>query len=97
MVVGEVPGQDPAEMGFVEDEDVVQALAPHRTDQTLDEGFCQGDLVGLLRPNGSDRRRPVLEGARRDGRLGGSRHGPGCLSGGASGSLPLAMQVATSE
>src|SRR6185436_16898732 len=37
MVVGEVAGQDAAEVLFAEDEDVIQALAPDRADEPLRE------------------------------------------------------------
>ena len=48
MVVSEVVGQDSAQVSFAEHENVVQALAPDRTDQALREGFCQG-LCGAVR------------------------------------------------
>ena len=48
MVVRKVRGQDAAEMSLAEDEDMVQALAPDRTDEALREGFCHG-LFGAVR------------------------------------------------
>ena len=37
MVIGEVAGQDAAQVSFAEDEDVIQTLAPDRTDEALGE------------------------------------------------------------
>ena len=37
MVIGEVPRQDSTQVPFVEDQDMVEALAADRTDQALDE------------------------------------------------------------
>src|ERR687892_510192 len=42
MVVGEVAGQDAAEMSFAQDENVIQTLAPDRADQALHERVLPG-------------------------------------------------------
>ena len=42
MVIGEVAGQDSAQVSFAEDEDVIQTLAPDRTDQALGERILPG-------------------------------------------------------
>ena len=38
MIVGEVAGQDAAEVSLAEDEDMIQTLAPDRADEPLREG-----------------------------------------------------------
>ena len=42
VVIGEVVGQDSAQVSFAEHEDVVETLAPDRTDQALREGILPG-------------------------------------------------------
>jgi hypothetical protein len=42
MVIGEVPGQDSAQVSFAEDKHVVETLAADRTDQALGEGVLPG-------------------------------------------------------
>ena len=42
MVIGEVPGQDAAQVSFAQDENVVETLAPDRTDQALRERILPG-------------------------------------------------------
>jgi hypothetical protein len=44
MVVGEVSGQDAAEVSLAEDEHVIQALASDRADEPLREGILPGAL-----------------------------------------------------
>jgi len=43
MVVASIRGQSPPQVTFVEDDDVVEALALDRADDTLDVRFCQGE------------------------------------------------------
>jgi len=42
VVIIEVTGQTAFEVGFVEDDDMIEALPPDRADQPFDVGFCQG-------------------------------------------------------
>jgi hypothetical protein len=42
VVIGEVPAQDSTQVSFVEDNNVVEALAPDRTDQALGERILPG-------------------------------------------------------
>jgi hypothetical protein len=42
MVVGEIAGQDAAEVSLAEDEHVIQALAPDRTDKALGKRILPG-------------------------------------------------------
>ena len=46
MVVGEIAGQDAAEVSLAEDEHVIQALAPDRADEPLREGILPRALGG---------------------------------------------------
>jgi len=45
MVVVEVGRENSAEMALTEDDDMVEALTPHRADQSLDEGVLPGLLT----------------------------------------------------
>jgi hypothetical protein len=45
MVIGDVPGQDAAQVSFAQDENVVEALAPDGTDQALGEGIRQSNRL----------------------------------------------------
>ena len=42
MVIGEVPRQDSTQVSFVEDQNMVEALAADRTDQALSEWILTG-------------------------------------------------------
>jgi hypothetical protein len=48
MVIGDVLGQDAVQVSFVQNENMVETLAPDGTDQALGEGICQG-LCGAVR------------------------------------------------
>jgi hypothetical protein len=47
MVIGEIAGQDAAEMPLAEDEHMIQALSPDRADEPFHERFCHG-LCGAV-------------------------------------------------
>src|SRR5947209_6476968 len=42
VIVGEVAGQDAAQVAFAENQNVIQTLAADRADEPLREGFCHG-------------------------------------------------------
>jgi hypothetical protein len=44
VVVDRVQSQDPPQTPLPEDHPMIQAVAPQRPDQPLNNGFCQGDL-----------------------------------------------------
>ena len=45
IIIDRVRGQNPPQMPFAKDQDVIQAVAPKRPDQAFNiGGFCQGDL-----------------------------------------------------
>jgi len=46
--VPEVRGQDASQVVLAENDDMIEALAPHRADEPLGEGFCRG-LCGAVR------------------------------------------------
>jgi len=48
VIVGEVAGQDAAQVAFAENQNVIQTLAADRADEPLREGFCHG-LCGAVR------------------------------------------------
>lgn len=48
VIILEVAGRDAAYVPFAENENVIQTLAPDRTDEALGEGFCHG-LCGAVR------------------------------------------------
>ena len=47
MVIHEVTGQDPTQMSFAEDKNVVETLAADRTDQALGEGILPGAVCAV--------------------------------------------------
>src|SRR3981189_2239564 len=51
VVIGRIVFQNSAQMSLVEDNDVIQTLAPDRFDQPLGKPFCQGEAgaIGLSR------------------------------------------------
>src|SRR5258708_6438705 len=48
VIVGEVAGQDAAQVAFAENQNVIQTLASDRADEPLGERICQG-LRGAVR------------------------------------------------